>query len=577
MIPGDDTRYRAAARTMTPKPRAPFLFGWLQGYPRAHLAGDLLAGCVLAGLLVPQGLGYAGIAGVELQKGLYAAAAGLLVYAALGSSRHLVVSPTSSSAAMLAAAVAPLAGADPERYGVFAAATAIGTGLLLMLGGVLRLGFASDFIAKPVLKGFTFGLAIRIIVKQLPALLGIPGAKGGTIAQAGHVAQSLGDAHGLTVALGLGALAVMVLLPKVVRAIPPGLAALALGISLVAALGLGDRGVDLVGSVPTGLPVPGVPGIGLDGMDALWAAGVGIALIVYVEALGAGRTLAAKHGYEIRPNREFFALGAANICSGLLRGVCVGGGLSASAANDAAGARSPASMLTACAVIVLTLVLLMPLFALLPAAVLAAIVIDAVRRLIDVKELARYVRLKSGVLAHLTAAVGVVTLGVLPGMLIAVTVSLVLLLRLLSRPTVSELGRVGASGVFAPLGSEEDVTPVPGLSILRPEGPLFFANVDRVRTRVREELTEAVPPKQVLLNLSSSPVLGVVGHDLIAQLSDDLARAGVELALARVTPEVEAFLRRDGLYDRLGAGRVFTSQNEAVGAFVARHGRPPEA
>jgi high affinity sulfate transporter 1 len=566
----------AAAGPGRPAARAPLLFGWVRGYPRAHVAGDLLAGCVLAGLLVPQGLGYAGIAGVDLQKGLYAAAAGLLVYAALGTSRHLVVSPTSSSAAMLAAAVAPLAAGDPARYGAFAAALAIGTGLILLLGGVLRLGFASDFIAKPVLKGFTFGLAIRIIVKQAPALLGIDGAKGGTVAQAGHVVQSLGEAHGTTVALGLGALALMVLLPRLVKAVPPGLVALVLGIAFASALGLGDRGVALVGSVPTGLPTPAVPGIGLDAMDTLWAAGVGIALIVYVEALGAGRTLAAKHRYDIVPNREFFALGAANIVSGLFRGICVGGGLSASAANDAAGARSPASMLTACAVIVLTLVLLMPLFALLPAAILAAIVIDAVRRLIDVKELARYVRLKSGVLAHLTAAVGVVLLGVLPGMLIAVILSLILLLRLLSRPTVSELGRVGTSHVFAPLGGE-DVVAIPGLSILRPEGPLFFANVDRIRGRVREELAEAVPPKQVLLNLSSSATLGVGGHDLIAQLHDDLKRAGVELALTRVTPEVEEFLKRDGLFGRIGAERIFRSQNDAVDDYVRRHGAPARA
>jgi anti-anti-sigma factor len=411
----------------------------------------------------------------------------------------------------------------------------------------------------------------------MPALLGIEGTKGGTIAQAGHVATSLGDAHGVTVALGLGALALMLLLPRLLRAVPPGLAALVLGIVAVTVLKLGDQGVALVGSVPTGLPHPGVPGLGLDAMDALWAPAVGIALIVYVESLGGGRTLAAKHGYDIRPNREFFALGAANILSGLFRGICVGGGLSASAANDAAGARSPASLLVAGAVIVLTLVLLMPVFALLPAAVLAAIVIDAVRRLIDVKELARYVRLKSGVLAHLTAAVGVVTLGVLPGMLIAVMVSVVLLLRLLSRPTVSELGRVGSSRVFAPLGSEDEVARVPGLAILRPEGQLFFANVDRVRNRVREALAAEHPPRQVLLNLSATPVLGVVSHDLIAQLYEDVSRAGVELALARVTPEVREFLARAGLDARLGPERIFSSQNDAVDAFVRRQGNPTSA
>jgi high affinity sulfate transporter 1 len=550
----------------------PRLFATLRP-AEGHVFGrDLLAGVVLAGLLVPQGLGYAGIAGVEVQRGLYAAAAGLLLYAALGTSRQLVVSPTSSSAAMLAAAVAPLAASDPGAYGRLAAAVAVGTGLLLLLGGVLRLGFVSDFIARPVLKGFTFGLALRIIVKQAPDLLGVPAGKGNVFQQAGHVLSSLGSAHGLTLAIGLGALALVLVLPRVLRGVPPALCALVVAIVAVKVLGLEALGVKVLGSVPTGLPIPSLPGVGFAEAEPLWPAAVGIAVILYVESLGAGRTMAARHGYEIAPNREFFALGAANVASGLFHGICVGGGLSASAANDAAGARSSAAVLAACAVIVLTLLFLMPVFALLPAAVLAAIVVDAVRRLVDVKELARYVRLRSGVLPHLTAAVGVLAIGVLPGMLLAVLVSIVLLLRHLSRPAVSELGRVGTSRAFAPLG-EEDAVAIPGLSILRPEGPIFFANADRVRERVREELQEGRPPRQVLLDLGASPVIGVASNDALAQLHGDLEREGVELALTRVGPAAEAFLRRSGLLDRLGPDRVFASRNDAVAAFLRRH--PP--
>jgi len=553
----------------TSRPKIP-LFASLAGVGWKGLPRDLLAGCVLAGLLVPQGLGYAGIAGAEIQRGLYAAAIGLVAYVAFGTSRHLVVSPTSSSAAMLAAAVAPLAATDPSTYGGYAAGVAIGTGLVLLVGGILRLGFVSAFIAKPVLKGFMFGLALRIIVKQAPDFLGVKGGKGNVFQQAWTILSSLGSAHGLTILVGVGALALLILLPRLTRAVPAALCALVLGIVAVAWFGLGDRGVKVLGEVPTGFPMPALPGVGFGEAETLWAAGVGIAVIVYVESLGAGRTLAAKHGYEISPNRELFALGVANVASGLFRGICVGGGLSATAANDAAGARTSASAITASVVIVLTLLFLMPVFALLPSAVLAAIVIDAVKKLVDVKELARYVRARSGVLPHLTAAVGVLALGVLPGMLIAVLLSIVLLLRTLSTPTVLELGRVGDSHVFAALASGENVAAIPGLVILRPEGPLFFANTDRIRDVVREAIQRDAKPKQVLVNLGASPVFGIAASDALLQIRDDLEREGVELSLARVTPEAKAFLARSGALARLGEDRVFASQNDAVDAYLAR-------
>jgi high affinity sulfate transporter 1 len=537
------------------------------GYDPASLPRDVVAGVVLAGLLVPQGLGYAGIAGVEPQRGLYAAMAGTTVYALLGSSRHLVVSPTSSSAAILAAAVAPLAAGDAAVHAALAALVALGTGLLLGAGFVLRLGFVSDFIAKPVLKGFMFGLALTIIVKQAPALLGVAGGKGGFFAKAGHLVGSLGDVHATTAAVGLGALALVILLPKATRRVPPALAALVLGIVAVVALDLAARGVGVLGDVTTGLPHPSLPDIRPDDPSDLWAAALGISLIVFVESLGAGRTFAAQHGYDVVPNRELLALGAANVASGLFQGIAVGGGLSASAANERAGARSPASVLTAAAVVVLTLLFLMPLFSHLPHAVLAAIVIDAVRRMVDVRELARYVRLHSGALLHVTAAVGVLVLGVLQGMLLAVVLSIVLLLRVLSRLEIVALGRLRDTRVFLPVGTRPEVETVPGLLILRPEGPIFFANASRLRDRVRAALADEPRPRQVLLNLGASPVLGVAGHDLILQLHAELSRESVELALARVTPQAVDFLRRDGLLATLGEHRVFASQNDAVDAF----------
>src|SRR5262245_33736958 len=234
-----------------PQPRRGlgFLLPGLAGYDRANLPRDLLAGCVLAGLLVPQGLGYAGIAlgdadaaTIPIQRGLYAATLGLIVYALLGTNRQLAVSPTSSAAAMLAAAVAPLA-SGASSYFALGSGLAIATGVLLILGGVLRLGFASDFIAKPVLQGFTFGLALRIIVKQAPDFFGVKGAKGNVFAQAGHVLSSLGDAQGTTVLVGASALALMIVLPRITKAVPPSLAALVLGILAVRFLGLEDRGV----------------------------------------------------------------------------------------------------------------------------------------------------------------------------------------------------------------------------------------------------------------------------------------------------------------------------------------------
>jgi MFS superfamily sulfate permease-like transporter len=369
--------------------------GWLPDISGSTFRADVVAGIALAGLLVPEGMAYAGIAGVPPQAGLYSLTAGLLIYALLGSSRHLAVSCTSGSAAMLAALVAPLAGGDLSRYALLASATAIVAGTLFLVAAVFRLGFVSEFISKPVLKGFVFGLGVTIMVKQVPKLLGIEKGKGDTLAQAWHVVVSLPEANPWAFAIGGGALVLIFLLGTVAPRVPSALVVFVLGILAVEYLGLDSRGVEIAGKVPAGLPHPQFPLISRDDLFELFAGAVGIVLIVYAEGLAAARTFAAKYRYDITPNQELAAIGVANLAAGLTQGIIVGGGMSGTAANSASGARTQLSTITTALISVLTLIFLMPLFEKLPEAVLGAIVFHAVWHLADVKEMRRLASLKN--------------------------------------------------------------------------------------------------------------------------------------------------------------------------------------
>jgi MFS superfamily sulfate permease-like transporter len=449
----------------------------------------------------------------------------------------------------------------------------MGTGLVFLLGRVLRLGFVSDFIAKPVLKGFTFGVALTVILKQAPKLFGVEGGHGRFFQKVVDLVTALPSTHLPTFAVGGGALVVMWVLKRFAKRVPPALVALVGGIVAVTALHLKDAGVSVIGTVATGLPHPGLPGVRAHHPEELWAAALGIALVAFSELIGAGRTLAARHGYDIDPNRELLAVGAANLVSGLFQGIPVGGGLSGSAANEAAGARSQVSTAVTSVLVVLTLLFLMPLFSNLPDAVLAAIVIEAVRGLVDVRETARYLRLRNGVVPHVGAILGVLVLGVLPGMLLAIVLTIALLLRRLARPRVPELGRIGGTHVFVSVTGHPDAVRTPGLRILRPEGPLMFANAGEVRGRILDAARQEPRPVQVLVNLEATADIDVTAADMLSDVQAELERSGIELALTRVRGRVQWFLERSGALARIGATRVFRSQNDAVEAFEARRAR----
>ena len=540
---------------------------WL---PESSPRADMVAGIALAGLLVPEGMAYAGIAGVPPQMGLYAAMVGMFVYAIFGTSRQLAVTSTSSSAAMLAALVAPIALGDSARYVILATATTIAAGFIFLAGGLLKLGSVSEFISKPVLKGFVFGLALTIMVKQGPKLMGIHGGQGNFFRQTWHVVSSLPQVNPWTFAVGAIAIGIMFLLGGVAPRVPSALVVLVLGTLAVPWLGLTQRGVEVVGTIHAGLLSLSWPAIGEDEFADVFVGAFGIVLVLMAEALAAARTFAAKHKYEIDPNQELCAIGAANVASGLAGGIIVGGGMSGTAANDAGGARTQLSTITASLSVALTLAFLLPLIRNLPEAVLGAIVVHAVAHLADVGTLKYYAKLHSGsIWMALTALFGVLQMGILRGLIFAVGLTLIVLVRKLSVPQHSVLGRIPGTGNFADVKHHPETEEIPGLLIFRPNGMLFFANANHVRNELRDQVKKAGKLLQgVLLNLEACPEMDVTSLEMLEQLRDELHESSVDLYFVRVADPVRDLFGRSGFLDRVGEGRIFVGVDVAVSAFL---------
>jgi sulfate permease, SulP family len=560
-----------------PHLRAPRLLISVQGYRRSWLRADLLAGLTVWAVLVPESLAYATIAGVPPVVGLYAAVASLVLYALLGSSRHLVVGPMSATAALSAAIVAGFAGGGTAEFVAFTVALAIVTGVIGFLAGLLRLGFIASFISEPVLKGFIVGLALTIIVGQLPKLFGVEKEPGNFFEQAWGLIGNLGGTSLVTLVVGLVALAVIVLLRKVVPLVPGSLVVVLLGVLAVALFDLDDRGVAIVGPIEPGLPALGLPaGLGLDDYLALAGPAVGVLLVGFAEGLGAAKTYAARAGYDIDANRELLGLGAANIGAGLSSGMVVNGSLSKTAVNGSSGARTQVSGLTVAVLTMVTLLFLTGLFEQLPEAVLAAVVIVAVVELVDVAALrALYAvwtrRLGSiygpAARADFAAAVatllGVLVFDTLPGLFIGIAVSLVLLLYRASRPYVAVLARTPSApgpGMWVDVARSPHGTPTPGVLVARVESGLFFANADHVRERLRALAAEH-EARAVVLDAETVPFVDVTAAAMLRQLNADLERDGIRLLVARDVGQV-----RDVLAHTSGPSPTYRTLDEGVAA-----------
>ena len=545
---------------------------WLPRYHRGDLRFDVVAGIALAGLLIPESMGYAGIAGLPPQAGLYATAFSLLAYAAFGSSRQLAVSPTSASSAILAAALAPLAVADPQKFAVLASAVSLVLGVLFVVAGILKLGFISDFVSKPVLKGFVFGIALNIVIKQLPKLLGIAPGQGHAYTQLWQTLIHAGGSNPWTVGVGAVALILLFVLDRYPR-IPGALVVLIGGIVASRVLGLYTHGVAIVGAMPGGLPRPAFPM--LSWADWLQAApsAVGLAFVLYAESLGAARTYAGKNNYNIDANQELLALGASNAASAIFHGMQVGGGTSGTAANDSNGAKSQISAIAASATVMVTLLFLTGWFYHLPESVLAAIVVHAVSHLLNLRELLRFRRI-STIEFHesLVAVVGVLAFDILNGLVVAVILSLVALMRFLTMPQVTVIGRLPATGEFVDIGRHPEAEQFPGILILRVERIWFFANADGIREHIKALIREAPAPlKAVIVSLEQVPLLDVTGVDVVAQLHTSSVKHGRRFVLASVRDPVRDTLARASLLTVLGEENIYRSVDQALSAVNSAH------
>ncbi|MFS0701150.1 SulP family inorganic anion transporter [Cellulomonas sp. 179-A 4D5 NHS] len=575
------------------------LFPSLRGYRRSWLRTDLVAGLTVWAVLVPESLAYATIAGVPPVVGLYSAVPALVLYAALGSSRHLVVGPMSATAALSASVVAVFAPADATVFVLITSAVALVTGVLCVLAGLARLGFLASFISEPVLKGFIVGLALIIIVGQVPALLGVEKGTGNFFEKAAAVLSELGDVHWLTAALGLASLAVVLLVKRFAPAVPGSLLVVGLGVAAVLLLRLDESGVDVVGPIEAGLPALGVPAVDRTTWTDLVGPAAGVMLVGFAEALGAAKTYAARAGYDIDPDRELLGMGAANLGSGLAAGMIVNGSLSKTAVNGGAGARSQLSGLTAAALTLVTLLFLTPAFESLPEAVLAAVVIAAVVELVDIRALRRLWGLATPRLrrlygsaarydayAALAAMAGVLVLDTLPGLVIGIVLSMLLLLARASRPHVAVLvrnrdgvwvdaarraARLAAPSQPAPR-ADEPRAPAPGpgtvdgVLVVRPEAGLFFANAENVRTIVRD-LVASQRPQAVVLDAETVPFVDSAAAEMIVTLHRDLARADATLVVARDIGQVRDVLR--GTADADDLPTLYPDVDTAVTAVTA--------
>lgn len=551
------------------------ILSWLPRYDRSWLTVDAIAGLTLWGLVVPEAMAYAGIAGLPPQAGLYTLVASLLIYALLGTARHLVVQATSATAALLASSVAAAMVASavavessPDTYQVYAAAFVLVTGVVFLLAGLAKLGFITQFLSKPVMDGFVMGLAIFVAVGQLNKLFGVPKPEGNTVEKLLGIFRELPQANWTTFVVGAVALALLFLLPRWNKKIPAGLLVLFLGIGFSMALNLsGNYGVEVVGKLPQGLPRLSFPLVPFTSFLAMILPAMGVLLVAYSEALGVAHEFAEKYGYEVDANQELNAHAVANLLSALFGGMLAAGSMSASAVKEGAGARTQVTNLVTWGVTIVTLLFLTPLFAPLPEAVLAALIIHAVWHIIASRKLQK-LRLASRVefWFGVLALAGVLLIDVLEGMIIGVVASLVFVIYRSSRPHIASLGRVpGVLGAYSDLARHPENTPVPGVLIVRLDGQLYYANALTVRDQIRTMITEMeTPPRAVIFDSAAQEEVDVTSTQVLRGMFKELHASGIELYFADVHAPVLEDARKSGLVEEIGEDHIFPTVDNAV-------------
>jgi sulfate permease, SulP family len=542
--------------------------GWVRTYERPWLRGDLLAGVTVTAYLLPQVMAYAELAGVPAQAGLWAAIGSLTLYALLGSSRLLSVGPESTTALMTAAALASVAGAaaDPSAS---AAALALLVAGFCVLGWAFRVGALADLLSRPVLVGYLAGIAGIMVASQLGKLLGIPETAHGFVDQLRQVLGRLDEVHAPTAALSLVTLTAMLVTAALAPRAPTALLGMLGATAAAALLHLDDHGVRLVGSIPGGVPVPGLPDVGMTELTAMLGPALGIAFVGYTDNILTGRAFASRHGASIDPQRELLALGAANIGSGLLQGFPVSSSGSRTAIADEVGGRTQLTGVVTVACTLVALLTLRPLLAAFPLAALAAVVVYAATRLVDVPELVRFARFRrSELLLALATTAGVLILDVLLGIVVAIALSVLDLLRRVARPHDAVEGIVPGLAGMHDVDDYPSAQVIPGLLVYRYDSPLFFANAEDFRTRALAAVDDTtVPVRWFLLNVEANVEVDITGADALELLRAELLQRGIVFALARLKVDLRIQLAGTGLLERIGEDHIFPTMPTAVEGF----------
>jgi sulfate permease, SulP family len=543
---------------------------WLGGYQRAWLSSDIIAGVTLAAYAIPVSLAYAALAGLPPQVGIYGYLLGGLGYALLGSSRQLAIGPTSAISLMIAATVGAMAEGDAGRYVQIASLAAFTVAGLSLLAWLFRLSVLVTLISDSILVGFKIGAGLTIAMTQLPKLFGVDAGGHNFFERVYLLLGQLGSTQLLVLAVGLIAIALLLLGERLLPGRPVALAVVALAIVLATLFGLPQIGVPVTGHIPEGLPTLSGPVLRLRDVEGILPLALGCLLLAYIEGVSAARTFAAKHRYELDPRQEFLGLGAANFLTAFGQGYPVAGGLSQSAVNDKAGARTPLALVFASITLALCLLFLTGLLENLPKAVLAAVVLTAILGLFDFRGLMRMWRVsRIDFYAAAIAIAGVLLLGILHGILLAALASILLLLARASRPHVAFLGRVPGTNSYSDVARHPENEPLKNLIAFRPEASLLYVNSGSVFETVMAKVRGDGPGiRAVLCDLSASPHLDLAGARMLSALWDELAARGIAFQIVGARGRVRDLLRADGLAEKVGGLERTASLDDVIARYA---------
>jgi len=552
-----------------------------RSYERSWLGHDLVAGLVLTALLVPQGMAYAELAGLPAITGLYTSIMCLLAYAVFGPSRILVLGPDSSLGPMIAATILPLAGADgdPAKAIALASMLAVLVAVFMIGAGVAKLGFVADLFSKPTQIGYMNGLALTILVGQLPKLFGFSVDADGFLEELRGFVRGVadGDTLGAALAVGASGLAIILVLNKVAPKIPGVLVAVVGAIAVTVVFDLGGEGVPLVGQLPQGFPPFTIPSVGWGDLTLLVAGALGITLVSLTDTISTSSAFAARTGQEVDANQEMIGIGTANLAAGLFQGFPVSTSGSRTAVAEQAGARSQLTGVVGAAAIAAMLLFVPGLMKDLPQPVLASVVIAASLSLADIaatRRLWHQRRMEFGV--SMVAFVGVALLGVLPGIGIAVIISILNVFRRMWRPYRTVLAEVDGLDGYHDVHEHPSGRRIPGLSLFRFDAPLVFANARTFRDEIRR--LAAAEPKPIWILVAAEPITDVdtTAADMLEDLDEELNQAGISLVFAEMKSPVQDKIDRYELTRTIDPAHFFPTLDDAVEAFRSQHGDTPE-